>query len=120
MDLMAQVAELESLKMRLSSEEDKYSASNVEVERLKADNCELSNDMDSCRKKEAELLEFTQKLTESNVTLQSECQFIEARASTLEAEHTRLTNKGLNFMHKLILVVRESSKSSKLSKSSNA
>ena len=117
MDLMAQVAELESLKMRLSSEEDKYSASNVEVERLKADNNELSNDMESCRKKEAELLEFTQKLTESNVTLQSECQFIEARASTLEAEHTRLTNKGLNFMHKLLLVVKESSKMSKLSNS---
>ena len=54
--------------------------------------------MEACRKKEAELLEFTQKLTETNVTLQSECAFIEGRASTLEAEHTRLTNKGLYFM----------------------
>lgn len=34
-DLMAQVAKLESLKMRLSSEEEKYSASNAEVDRLK-------------------------------------------------------------------------------------
>ena len=34
-DLMAQVAKLESLKMRLSSEEEKYSASTAEVDRLK-------------------------------------------------------------------------------------
>ena len=34
-DLMAQVAEMESLKMRLTSEEEKYSTSNTEVERLK-------------------------------------------------------------------------------------
>ena len=34
-DLMAQVAEMESLKMRLTSEEEKYSASNSTVDRLK-------------------------------------------------------------------------------------
>jgi len=92
-DLMAQVAKLESLKMRLSSEEEKYSASTAEVDRLKADNTEINNDMIACRKKEAELLEFTQRLTETNVTLQSECAFTEGRASALESEHTRLTNK---------------------------
>ena len=54
--------------------------------------------MVACRKKEAELLEFTQKLTETNVTLQSECAFTEGRASALESEHTRLTNKGLLIM----------------------
>ena len=57
--------------------------------------------MIACRKKEAELLEFTQKLTETNVTLQSECAFTEGRASALESEHTRLTNKGLLFMTSL-------------------
>ena len=57
--------------------------------------------MVACRKKEAELLEFTQKLTETNVTLQSECAFTEGRASALESEHTRLTNKGLLFMTSL-------------------
>ena len=57
--------------------------------------------MIACRKKEAELLEFTQKLTETNVTLQSECAFTEGRASALESEHTRLTNKGLPFMTSL-------------------
>ena len=57
--------------------------------------------MVACRKKEAELLEFTQKLTETNVTIQSECAFTEGRASALESEHTRLTNKGLFFMTNL-------------------
>ena len=57
--------------------------------------------MIACRKKEAELLEFTQKLTETNVTLQSECAFTEGRASALESEHTRITNKGLLFMTSL-------------------
>ena len=37
-DLMAQVAEMESLKMRLTSEEEKYSASNLTVDRLKVKN----------------------------------------------------------------------------------
>ena len=37
-DLMAQVAEMESLKMRLTSEEEKYSASNSTVDRLKVKN----------------------------------------------------------------------------------
>ena len=45
-DLMAQVAKLESLKMRLSSEEEKYSASNAEVDRLKVNlaNFEFNSD----------------------------------------------------------------------------
>ena len=92
-DLMAQVAEIESLKMRLSNEEEKLASSKADGDQLRADMLELSNDMDSCRRKEAELLEFTQKLTEKNVTLQSELAFIEGRASALEAEHTRLSNK---------------------------
>ena len=42
------------------------------------------------RKKEAELLEFTEKLTEKNVTLQSDFNDLEARAAGLEEEHQRL------------------------------
>ena len=41
------------------------------------------------RKKEAELLEYTQKLTDKNVMLQSEFTDTEVRARTLEEEHTR-------------------------------
>jgi chromosome segregation ATPase len=91
-DLITQVAEMESLRMGLSSEEEKVWTSRAEVETLRSDLIEVTNDMDSCRRKEADLLEFTQKLTEKNVTLQSELAFIEGRASALESEHTRLAN----------------------------
>ena len=66
---------------------------NVDAILFSGDNQELTVDMDSCRKKESELLEFTQKLTEKNVTLQSDLAFIESRASILEGEHSRLTGK---------------------------
>ena len=42
------------------------------------------------RKKEAELLEFTQKLTDKNVILQSDLVAFEAKSSALEAEHSKL------------------------------
>lgn len=90
-DLMAQVAEMESLRMQLSRLEEKHLASQAEVERLRCDSVETSDDMDACRKKEAELLEFTQKLTEKNVTLQSDLASAEGRAAALEGEHARLS-----------------------------
>ena len=40
---------------------------------------ELAIDMAACQKKESELLEFTQKLTDTNVTLQSDLAFAEGR-----------------------------------------
>lgn len=47
--------------------------------------------MESCRNREAELLEFTQKLTEKNVRLQSEFTAVEAKAHQLEIEHSSCT-----------------------------
>ena len=92
LDLMSQAAEIESLKMQLATEEEKLQSSQSQMETLKSDNVELTNDMAACQKKESELLEFTQKLTETNVTLQSDLSFAEGRASTLESEYTRLSN----------------------------
>ncbi len=89
-DLMAQVAEMESLRMRLSREEERCSEKGTEAEGLREEAAELRGDMASCRRKEAELLEFTQKLTDKNVTLQSDLASAEARSSALEAEHARL------------------------------
>ena len=63
----------------------------TEMSDLKQDNAELTTDMNVCRQKEAELLDFTEKLTETNATLQSELAFVECRASALEAEHARLS-----------------------------
>lgn len=51
---------------------------------------EVNEDMSACRRKEAELLEFTQRLTDKNVTLQSDLASAEGRVSTLEMEHSRL------------------------------
>lgn len=42
------------------------------------------------RKKEADLLDFTQKLTDKNVILQSDLVALEAKSSALEAEHSKL------------------------------
>jgi len=91
-DLYAKCAELESVKLQLEKEKERCSARDCEVERLRMESVEVQSDMASCRRKEAELLEFTQKLTEKNVCLQSEFSSIEARASVLEEEHARLSS----------------------------
>ncbi|PSN40131.1 hypothetical protein C0J52_23823 [Blattella germanica] len=82
-DLQAQVAEMESLKIH---GQEKLLASQGEVERLRNSNAELQLDMSSCREREAELLNFTQKLTDKNVRLQSEFSATEAKAQQLECE----------------------------------
>eukprot|EP00095_Tigriopus_kingsejongensis_P008244 maker-scaffold230_size244653-snap-gene-0.15 protein:Tk08244 transcript:maker-scaffold230_size244653-snap-gene-0.15-mRNA-1 annotation:"hypothetical protein L798_00576" len=91
--LMAQVAELESLRMQLQKSQEKLDAKVKECEDLRVDVHELNTDMSACRQKEAELLEFTQKLTDKNVTLQSDLAALEAKSSALEAEHSRLVAK---------------------------
>lgn len=48
---------------------------------LKQRNQELESDMESCRAREAELLLFTQQLTDKNVRLQSEFTALETRVS---------------------------------------
>jgi hypothetical protein len=65
--------------MLLQSEQEKLGASQGEVEHLRLCNAELQQDMTACREREAELLDFTQKLTEKNVRLQSEFSAIEAK-----------------------------------------
>lgn len=52
------------------------------MERLRQTNLELQQDAAACREREAELLDFTQKLTEKNVRLQSEFSALEARVGT--------------------------------------
>lgn len=58
----------------------------MEVERLHLVNQELQTDMDCCRQREVHMLEFTQKLTDKNVRLQSEFTAIETKANQLEIE----------------------------------
>ena len=56
--------------MKLSSLESDNLNQLGEIEVLQEEMAELSTDMKSCKEKEAKLLEFTEKLTETNVSLQ--------------------------------------------------
>ena len=56
--------------MKLSSLESDNLNQLSEIEVLQEEMAELSTDMKSCKEKEAKLLEFTEKLTETNVSLQ--------------------------------------------------
>ncbi|XP_021938750.1 coiled-coil domain-containing protein 186-like isoform X2 [Zootermopsis nevadensis] len=85
-DLQARLSEMESLKIQFQHEQEKLVASQGEVEHLRLSNAELQQDMAVCREREAELLDFTQKLTEKNVRLQSEFSATEAKAQQLECE----------------------------------
>lgn len=59
----------------------------AELLQLRSTNEELRSDMQACRQKEADMLDFTQKLTHKNVCLQSEFTAIETKANHLESEH---------------------------------
>ena len=89
-DLYAKCAEIESVRLQLGCETEKVASREEEISRLRQESAELISDMSSCRRKEMELLEFTQKLTDKNVNLQSEFSSVESKAATLEDEHRRL------------------------------
>jgi len=104
-DLYSKCAELESVKLQLAGESEKVVARDVEVTRLRAENAEVLADMASCRRKEGELLEYTQKLTDKNVNLQSEFSSVETRAATLEEEHGKIVTNLARAESKLTEVV---------------
>lgn len=96
-NLSAKTAELEQLKLQLKkyvfvfflledifrilcySEQEQLQASNERINLLKQRNAELESDMEVCRVREAELLLFTQQLTDKNVRLQSEFTTMETK-----------------------------------------
>lgn len=59
--------------------QDRIDSSQMEIDRLKEINDELRQDMESCREREAELLNFTEKLTAKNVSLQSDYASLESK-----------------------------------------
>ena len=59
-----------SSKLKVSSLEKSNEDQFSEIEILREELSELSTDMKSCTEKEAKLLEFTERLTETNVSLQ--------------------------------------------------
>ncbi|XP_068083218.1 coiled-coil domain-containing protein 186 [Anabrus simplex] len=85
-DLQSQLTEMEALRIQKQHEQEKLTACQAEVERLRSGNEDLLQEMAACREREAELLDFTQKLTDKNVRLQSEFSATEAKAQQLEYE----------------------------------
>ncbi|KAF3422608.1 hypothetical protein E2986_04229 [Frieseomelitta varia] len=86
-ELLSKVSELETLKIQLQHKNQYLTSTEVEIQHLRLANEELQADMSACRQKEAEMLDFTQKLTDKNVRLQSEFTAIEAKAKQLEQEN---------------------------------
>lgn len=50
-----------------------------EVDQLQSTNNELESDLLACRNKEAELLAFTQKLSDKNVQIQSQLSALQSK-----------------------------------------
>lgn len=70
----------DSFKTMISfSKQKQADAYKDQMSLLKQRNIELENDMQFCRKRESELLLFTQQLTDKNVRLQSEFTAMETK-----------------------------------------
>ncbi|KAL6257412.1 hypothetical protein P5V15_010984 [Pogonomyrmex californicus] len=85
-ELLDKVSQLEALKFQLQQKEEHMASIEMELLQLRSTNEELRSDMQACRQKEADMLDFTQKLTDTNVRLQSEFTAIQGKADHLEAE----------------------------------
>jgi len=94
-DLYSQVAELESLKLKLASQNDLSADLRKQLQELESDFAESEESISSCKKREGELLEFTQRLTETNATLQSELTTLKVRWEATQEEHSLLSNSVL-------------------------
>lgn len=72
------------------SKEERVVSTEAKLQQLQSTNEELLSDMQACRQKEAGMLDFTQKLTDTNVRLQSKFIAIQTKASYLESEQGSL------------------------------
>ncbi|XP_053209843.1 coiled-coil domain-containing protein 186-like [Panonychus citri] len=75
--------DMEELQVNLQRQKDIVESAKNELARVSELNTELTTEMESCRHKEGELLEFTERLTAKSVLLQAE-------HNTLEEKYTSL------------------------------
>lgn len=88
--LNSQVVELKILQeQKIENEKDLINMKN-KLNELQIINKQLCEDMEYCQGREAYSLDYTQKLTETNVKLQSEFTTLEAKVKELEKEHVPL------------------------------
>lgn len=85
-DLTVKSEALEGTRLELVARNQELLATESELQRLQAANKELQVDMDCCVHRENQMLEFTQKLTDKNVRLQSDFTITESRLKELEKE----------------------------------
>lgn len=90
---LSKLAEMDQLVMQLNIEKDLVVATQKENERLKCANNELTLEMETCRHKEGELLEFTERLTSKTVNLQSEHNVLEQKTIVLQNELEMIKKK---------------------------
>ncbi|RWS26691.1 hypothetical protein B4U80_03224 [Leptotrombidium deliense] len=93
MTLNQKVNSLEEVRVALERERELGASLNKELQRLKEANNELVGEMEICRHKEGELLEFTERLTAKTVNLQSEHNIVEQKCATLQDEVSRYSKK---------------------------
>lgn len=89
-DLQMKTAQLEQYKLQFLNEQEQLKACQEQMTILKCRNSDLESDIEACRTREAELLLFTQQLTDKNVRLQSEFTALETRIHQLTSEQTHI------------------------------
>ncbi|KAK6635950.1 hypothetical protein RUM44_001205 [Polyplax serrata] len=99
LDLQSQISAFETISLQLQQEREKLVASQSEIESLHLQHSDMQHEVESCRNKEAELLEFTKQLTEKNVLLQSQFTAVDAKAQQLEIEHSSCTDQILQLIN---------------------
>lgn len=103
-DLSEKVSQLEGLKSQLQEAEENLKSNAAEVEKLQLANTELESDMHACRQRETAMLDFTLKLTDKNVSLQTEFTALEAKTKQLEEEQGPLRDQVKELKHKIKLL----------------
>lgn len=91
--LQTKLAEMNGVYLQLEKERERLSKNQEELESIRQANSDLEHDMEKCHAKENELLEFTRKLTEKNVNLQSDYTALRERARFLEEDQENHSKK---------------------------
>lgn len=89
-DLNHQLSNSTHLQQQLTREKEQLERASEEVDRLQSLNNELENELLACRQKEAELLAFTQKLSDKNVQIQSQYSALQSKTQMTDIEHEEL------------------------------
>ncbi|XP_076043386.1 coiled-coil domain-containing protein 186-like isoform X2 [Oratosquilla oratoria] len=92
-DLKNQLANTAHFEQQLQREREQLEASQQEVEQLQTLNRELESDLLGCRQKEAELLNFTQKLSDKNAQIQSQLSGFQTKVKELENINCEIKEK---------------------------